>query len=515
MNNYEYDYEYEYDDNQDYIDGQEKKPKLILILGTLMLIIIVGIIIVSCVAKKTDRSNNTNLSYLRVSNGVLSPSFNNSVTNYRLDIDNDEVVISCSVESTKTKVEGCNDRLTLQNQTKEHSIKVTAEDGTVKVYKILIDNKENEKERLSVNIISNVESGKEVEKSLVLKAEVLPESTNINYEWYRDDEKLDNAKSEITVTESGEYYVKVIDKSTKKEVTSNIFVVNIKEKDKTSNNTANNTSNNIIAPNKNNYKLSISKVTGNSDKWVESITLYVEASTSNGLHSKAYSFDGGKTYQASNFKKFTKNQTVKIVVRDIKGNKVSKNINITKIDTTLPKVSILASNKTNKNVTLTANVTPVSTLSGYKYEWYKDGNKLNGVTSSTYKATETGIYKVKVTTGTNKTVTSNEYKFNVVNIKCPVISAEATNGVTINPKQWFNEVIYIKIIPSDEIKNYDIYLNEYAIFDKISNNFTYLNTFTNSVKVKIVNNGLRMVKIVVYDKNGNSENCYSDVYYLK
>lgn len=513
MSNYEYDYDYEYDDDQDYIDGKEKRPKLILILGILMLIIIIGIIFVSCVAKNDDKSNNTNLSYIRVSNGTLSPSFNNSITNYKLDIEEDETIVSCSVESTKAKVEGCHDRLTLQNQTKEHSIKVTAEDGSVKVYKILISKRQNEKDILSVNIISDVESGKEVQKSLQLKAEVLPEATNINYEWYKDEQKLNEDKSEITVTESGEYYVKVIDKSTKKEVTSNIFDVNIKEKDKDK--PSNNITNDTTTSNKNNYTLSISKVTGNSDKWVDSVTLYVEASTSNGLHSKAYSFDGGKTYQASNFKKFTKNQNVKIVVRDIKGNKVSKNVNITKIDTTIPKISISASDKTNKSVTLTANVTPASTASGYKYEWYKDGNKLNGITSSTYKATETGIYKVKITTGTKKSVASNEYKFNVVNIKCPVISAEATSGINISPKTWFNEVIYIKIIPSTEVKNYDVYLNEYGIFDKTSNNFTYVNTFTTGVKVKIVNNGLRMIKIVVRDKFGNSETCYSDVYYLK
>lgn len=513
MNNYEYDYGYEYDDNQDYIDGHEKKPKLILVFGIIILIIILAFIIVSCTVKKNDKNNNTNLSYLRVSNGVISPSFNNSVTNYQLDTDADEIVISCSTDSVKAKVEGCNDKVILREQTKEHSITVTAEDGSVKVYKILIKQEVSQKDINSVNIVSDVENGNEVEGSIVLKAEVLPELSNINYEWYRDNKKMNTDKSKITVTESGKYYVKAINKSTNKEVTSDVFVVNIKETEIKQNNTTNNTSNNQTT--QNSYILSISKVIGNSDNWVESVTLSVEASTSNGLHSKAYSFDGGKTYQASNSKKFTKNQNVKIVVRDINGNTVSKNVNITKIDTTIPKVSISVSDKTNTSVTLTANVTPSTTLSNYKYEWYKDGNKLTGVTSKTYKATEKGSYKVKIITGTQKTVVSDEYKFDLVKLKCPTISAESTNGVIVSPKTWFNEVIYIKIIPSDEIENYEVYLNEYGIFDKVSSNYTYVNAFTTAVKVKIVNNGLRMIKIVVHYKNGNTQTCYSEVYYLK
>ena len=44
MKNYEYDYEYDYD-NQDYIDGEEKKPKFLKFLGILILIIILLIIV--------------------------------------------------------------------------------------------------------------------------------------------------------------------------------------------------------------------------------------------------------------------------------------------------------------------------------------------------------------------------------------------------------------------------------------------------------------------------------------
>ena len=123
----------------------------------------------------------------------------------------------------------------------------------------------------------------------------------------------------------------------------------------------------FIAP----YTLSITKVNGNSSKWVKSVTLTVEASSSNGLNSKAYSFDGGKTYQSSNSKTFTNNQTVNIVIRDIKGNKTSKKVRINKIDNTKPKVSINATNKTSNSVVLNAVTNPNNSISGYKYQWYK------------------------------------------------------------------------------------------------------------------------------------------------
>ena len=314
----------------------------------------------------------------------------------------------------------------------------------------------------------------------------------------------------MTVTQSGNYYVKVIDKVSNKEASSPIFVVKIKEK---SNDKS--TSNKEVTTQKNDYYLNITNISGNSKDWTQFVTLSVEVSTSNGLHPKAYSFDGGKTYQASNSKKFTSNQTVKIVVKDIKGNTTTKTVKIDKIDTTVPKVSISELDKTNKTVTLKAVVTPEKTNSGYKYEWYKNGEIIKGANGNTYKVTASGNYKVKVMTGANKTAISSEYKFTAIDIKCPTVTANSTAGYNIPAKTWFNEVIYLKVIPFDDTKNFDIYLNEYGKFDAVSNKFTYLDTFKDAVKIKMVNNGLRVIKMVVRDQNGNSEICYSDVYYLK
>lgn len=499
-------YEYDYDENN-YIDGEEKRPKLLLILGFLVLLIIVVVMIVSCTAK--NKSSNANLSYIRVLDGTLSPMFSSITTSYTLNTTKDEVIISCTSESSKAKVDGCNSKVTTET-TKQHSIKVTAEDGTVKTYNVLINKLEEVKEKISVKIVSDIESGKQIQSQIELRTELSDVLSNATYEWYKDNKKIDSVEDKIIASESGKYYVKVINDETKEESVSDIFIVNIKEKEIEETETQKEESSN-----KNNYTLVISKINGNSSNWTESVTLSVEVTTSNGLHSKAYSFDGGKTYQSSNTKKFTKNQTVNIVVRDIKGNTVSKSVKITKIDKTVPEVSISATNKTNKTVTLKAVVSPSTTASGYTYEWYKDGAKIKGATKNIYQVTQSGNYKVKVITGGGKSVVSKEYTFSVINITCPTISAASSQGYNVPAKTWFDEVIYVKITPSAETTNYDVYLNEYGKFDKISSDFTYVNTFTSTIKVKIVNNGLRMLKIVVRDQKGNNEICYSNVYYLK
>ena len=83
----------------------------------------------------------------------------------------------------------------------------------------------------------------------------------------------------------------------------------------------------------------------NNNVWVNNnVTITINAEDKSGLHSKPYSFDGGKTWQASNFKKFsatTKN--IDILVRDKYENKTKYNnkINIL-IDKEKPTFTISA-----------------------------------------------------------------------------------------------------------------------------------------------------------------------------
>ena len=404
------------EDNSLYNDGEDRKPKLLILLGAIIIIVIILVLVISC-GMKTKSSNNY-LSYLKVNNATLTPAFDKNTTVYSLTTKEDVVAISCASESAKATTSGCNKRITLYDKSLTHTITVIAEDKGVRTYKISIT-KEEGSETPVVQITSTIDNNNTQKvKEAVLTSYVLPSDSVVTYQWYKNNEKIEGAtSSEYKVTSTGDYYVEISKEGMQTPVASNVFTVNIEEeKENTTNkntnkNTTNkkkNTTTNKSNTSSNNnkkpapYTLSITKVNGNSSKWVKSVTLTVEASSSNGLNSKAYSFDGGKTYQSSNSKTFTNNQTVNIVIRDIKGNKTSKKVRINKIDNTKPKVSINATNKTSNSVVLNAVTNPNNSISGYKYQWYKGNTILSGANSSTYTPSTVGTYYVEVRTGSGK-----------------------------------------------------------------------------------------------------------------
>lgn len=77
-----------------------------------------------------------------------------------------------------------------------------------------------------------------------------------------------------------------------------------------------------------------------------------------------------------------------------------------------------------------------STGANYTYEWYNNGQLINGATASVYQATTSGNYKVKVidgacnTTSTATTVTVNQYPSSVVNVSGNTTFCEG-NSVTL------------------------------------------------------------------------------------
>ncbi|MDD6879481.1 MAG: hypothetical protein PUD59_04570 [bacterium] len=256
--------------------------------------------------------------------------------------------------------------------------------------------------------------------------------------------------------------------------------------------------------------LIINSVTGNSAKWTTSVTLKINASSSNDLK---YSFDGGKTYSSSDTKRFNSNQTVSILVKDNYGNTKSRSIKISKIDSTKPSVIINSSNKTNKSVLLTADVSPKNTNSGYIYEWYKDDLKVSS--NSSLEVFKSGNYKVKVTTGAGNSSTSSIYSFTVINVACPKLEVINETGKSVSEKTWVESPIYFKVTPSSETVSFDIYYNEPNNFNNLVENYNYFNTLQGKLKLRIVNSGIRKAKFVVRDKYGNSNTCYSGTYYIK
>lgn len=182
-----------------------------------------------------------------------------------------------------------------------------------------------------------------------------------------------------------------------------------------------------------------------------SVKITVKAESNTKLHSEAYSFDDGVTWQSSNEFKVEENKILKIKVRNEDGNETSTTKEITNIDKVIPKVIVDGSIKsgvtTTSNVELTAEVAPTNVVSGYKYQWYKDDKLIKNATKSTYLATTSGSYKVVVTTGSGNKATSNIYKV------VKKVSPSTGNGkyilsitsVTGNPASWTSKNVTLTV----------------------------------------------------------------------
>lgn len=477
-----------------YNDGEDKKPKLVIIIASIIGALILILIFAFACTKLNKKSSNNYLSSLSVTNAELKPKFDKMTLEYNVTTTEDTVAIKCSAEHKKAYTSGCDKRIYLQDECVEHTVSVTSQTKQIRKYELKIckqakdapiikevkktpttftsssvkveviaesknklheeaysfdggmtyqkenyievsenksleikvrDEKNNESAVLNeeiqnidttkptVLIEGSTKSGEETRSNVLLTAVVNPDTapSGYKYQWYKGSSKIKNA-TEITynATSSGKYKIEVTTGSNNK-ATSEVYTVNIKTSG-TSKPSGGGTNKKPSGggtnkkPSVNNNKVPpVVKVSGNPTKWTaENVTLKISATAVNGLHSTAYSFDGGKTYQKENQKTFTSNTKGTIIVRDKRGNKTTYNFNISKIDKTEPKVTI--SGNTSPKSKLTATVTPASTASGYKYQWYKGTAVITGETKQTYTPSTSGTYYVEVTTGSGKKVKS-------------------------------------------------------------------------------------------------------------
>ena len=471
-----------------YNDGEDKKPKLVIIIASIIGALILILIFAFACTKLNKKSSNNYLSNLSVTNAELNPKFDKMTLEYNVITTEDTVAIKCSAEHKKAYTSGCDKRIYLQDECVEHTVSVTSQTKQIRKYELKIckqakdapiikevkkspttftsssvkveviaesknklheeaysfdggltyqkenyievsenksleikvrDEKNNESAVLNeeiqnidttkptVLIEGSTKSGEETTSNVLLTATVEPTETpsGYKYQWYKGTSKIKNA-TEITynATSSGSYKV-VVTTGSNNSSTSEVYIVKIKS---TSSGGSSKPSGGNKKPNKNNNPSNnnqkvppVVKVSGNPTKWTaENVTLKISATAVNGLHSTAYSFDGGKTYQKENSKTFTSNTKGTIVVRDKRGNSTKYEFNISKIDKTVPKVTI--SGNTSPKSKLTAIVTPSTTPSGYKYQWYKGNTILSGANSSTYTPSTSGTYYVEVRTGSGK-----------------------------------------------------------------------------------------------------------------
>ncbi len=470
-----------------YNDGEDKKPKLVIIIASIIGALILILIFAFACTKLNKKSSNNYLSSLSVTNAEMTPQFDKMALEYNVTTTEDTVAIKCSAEHKKAYTSGCDKRIYLQDECIEHTVSVTSQTKQVRKYELKIckqakeapiikevkktpttftsssvkveviaesknrlheeaysfdggmtyqkenhievsenksleikvrDEKNNESAVLNeeiqnidttkpaILIEGSTKSGEETTSNVLLTAVVNPDTTpsGYKYQWYKGSSKIKNA-TEITynATSSGSYKV-VVTTGSNNSSTSEVYTVKIKSTSSGggSKPSGGNKKPNNNNPSNNNQKVPpVVKVSGNPTKWTaENVTLKISATAVNRLHSTAYSFDGGKTYQKENSKTFISNTKGTIVVRDKRGNKTKYEFNISKIDKTVPKVTI--SGDTSPKSKLTATVTPSSTASGYKYQWYKGTAVITGETKQTYTPSSSGTYYVEVTTGSGK-----------------------------------------------------------------------------------------------------------------
>ena len=468
-----------------YNDGEDKKPKLVIIIASIIGVLILILISAFACTKLNKKSSNNYLSNLSVTNAEMKPKFDKMTLEYNVITTEDTVAIKCSAEHKKAYTSGCDKRIYLQDECVEHTVSVTSQTKQIRKYELKIckqakdapiikevkktpttftsssvkveviaesknklheeaysfdggmtyqkenyievsenksleikvrDEKNNESALLNeeiqnidttkptVLIEGSTKSGEETRSNVLLTAVVNPDTTpsGYKYQWYKGSSKIKNATGiTYNATSSGKYKIEVTTGSNNK-ATSEVYTVNIK----TSGTSKPSGGGTNKKPSVNNNKVPpVVKVSGIPTNWTtNNVTLKISATAVNGLHSTAYSFDGGKTYQKENQKTFTSNTKGTIIVRDKRGNKTTYNFNISKIDKTEPKVTI--SGNTSPKSKLTATVTPASTASGYKYQWYKGTAVITGETKQTYTPSTSGTYYVEVTTGSGKKVKS-------------------------------------------------------------------------------------------------------------
>lgn len=308
----------------------------------------------------------------------------------------------------------------------------------------------------AVIIEGSVESGVSTTSNVTLTAIVTPDITisGYKYQWYRGSTKINGAtKSTYSATTTGDYKV-VVTTGSGNSVTSGLYKVNIKKSSSESS-----TNDSKVVP-------VIKSVTGNPTSWTnKNVTLKVNATAVNGLHDTAYSFDGGKTYQKSNSKEFSSNQKGTIVVRDKKGHKTAYSFNIFKIDKTVPKASI--EGNTTLGGTLKVVVSPTTTPSGYKYQWYKSDTAISGAIKNTYTPTSTGTYKVKVTTGAGNTVVSKTVSI------VPAVTPTITLTGSVGSGTWTNKSVTLTAkVNNGTATKYVWYRDTYEISSGTSNTYS-------------------------------------------
>ena len=127
-------------------------------------------------------------------------------------------------------------------------------------------------------------------------------------------------------------------------------------------------------------------ISGNPSSWTTSATLTASATDTGGANGVTYSWNTGATTAATSI---SANGTYTVTVKDSLQNSASCSVNVTKIDSTKPEVSITETGKTSKSITVEGSCADEE--SGVvEYQFYYDGDLDKKYTTSA--ATQTHTY---------------------------------------------------------------------------------------------------------------------------
>lgn len=409
----------QYYEENTYADETQGDSKKMIIIGAIVVGVILLLLLFLLFGGKKNKvvDNNNNLKNIVVEGAELEPAFNQDVLEYQLKNASERIRITCQASSENATVDGCNsEEMNVADLTEDLEIIVKAANGEEKKYIIKVN---EGYEGIKFKILGN--DSEWSNKPVTLTVEAESENALADEAYSFDGGTTWQSENTKTYEESATAVIKVKDKEGNISASQTVEIKIDKD-----------------------AKVLISNITVEPDDWTaDEVVLTVDASSSNQLHEKAYSFDGGKTWQAENTMTFKQMQDVSIVVRDEKENLSKESVVRIKIDKTTPKVSIsgsVASGKATTNTVVLRALTNNSP-SGYKYQWYKDSSIIDGATSSNYTATASGSYKVEVTNGVGKTATSSTYSVNRV-----VSSGSSSSSTTTNNNKTSSGTVSINSV---------------------------------------------------------------------
>ena len=238
--------------------------------------------------------------------------------------------------------------------------------------------------------------------SVVLNAST---GTGYTYQWFKDGTSITGATtSSYTATQSGSYTVKVSNSSTTCNSTSTATVVTV--------NTAN-----VSTP---------SITPQGATTFCEGGSVVLNSSTGTGYTYEWYK--NGSIITGSTTSSYTATQSGSYTVKVSNGSSNATSIATVVTVNPNPTTTITAGGATTfcQGGTVVLNA---STGTGFTYEWYKNGSIINGSTTSSYTANQSGSYTVKVINGAcNATSLVKDVLVN----PNPIASLSLSNYIHIN-----------------------------------------------------------------------------------